>query len=238
MNQRQIGILVLIIGIIFAIFMFGMKEQADEKVDIILNETGACFTPEGACLHQENNKIYLFGGIPAVALIILGLYLTFFDKTYQLFLQQQESLNNELVAAKQKDEFKAYLAGFTPEEQSILKAVREQEGIKQNTLRLRVGMSKAMLSILLNSLEKRDILTKKKSGKTNEVYLRKKFWKNYMYNSKNNQNYSRSLAILIYINPFIFSHDFHYKFVISILMGTEGIEPPAGGITFLKTGAA
>lgn len=175
MNQRHIGIIVLIVGIIVAVFTFGMKQDADEQVDIILEETGTCFTPEGVCLHQENNNIYLFGGIPAAALIILGLYLTFFDKTYQLLVQQQESLNNELAAAKEKDEFKAYLAGFTPEEQSILKAVHDQEGIKQNTLRLRVGMSKAMLSIMLNSLEKRDVLTKKKSGKTNEVYLRKKF---------------------------------------------------------------
>ena len=51
--------------------------------------------------------------------------------------------------------------------------MRDQEGITQNTLRLRVDMSKAKLSYVLRDLEKRDLITKVKKGKTHAVFLKK-----------------------------------------------------------------
>ena len=50
--------------------------------------------------------------------------------------------------------------------------VREQEGITQNTLRLRLNMSKAKLSYVLQELEKRNLIKRIKKGKTLAIYLR------------------------------------------------------------------
>ena len=175
MNQRLIGILLIVLGVAVMVFTVLAKQQADEHARSMMVDAGTCFTPEGVCLHEQSNKVFLFGWVPSVALLILGAYLLFFDRSYALLVEQQRSFKEELEAARRKDEFSAFLAGFTPEEQSIIKAVRDQEGIKQSTLRLRVGMSKAMLSIMLDSLEKRDVVAKRKAGKTNQVFLRQKF---------------------------------------------------------------
>jgi len=59
-------------------------------------------------------------------------------------------------------------------EKEVITAVREQEGITQNTLRLRVDMSKAKLSQVLGNLEKKGLIKREKERKTFAVYLREK----------------------------------------------------------------
>ena len=92
-----------------------------------------------------------------------------------MLLQQHKEVASALKEAKEKDVFQAYLAGFSEEEQKVLKAVKEQEGIQQSTLRYRINMPKTSLSLLLKSLEEREIITRKEHGKTNEIFLVRKF---------------------------------------------------------------
>jgi len=176
MNQKLIGIIIIIIGVLLATLITTMKVHSDSEIDAVIEETGSCYLDDGTCLHDEqSNAMYVAGWILSAALIILGAYLVFFDKTQQLLAEQQKEVSSALKAAKKEDSFKAFLAGFSDEEQSVLKAIKEQDGIKQSTLRYRTGMSKTSLSLLLKSLESKKIISRKTSGKTNEVFLRKKF---------------------------------------------------------------
>lgn len=181
MNQKQIGTILIIVGLLLVVFLFMAKTREDAYIDILMQGNGgSCYLDDGSCLHEDRSfASYIFGGALAATLILFGLYLAFFDRTQEVLAKHQLKLSNALESAakqeKEKDEFSAFLAGFSVDEQKILKAVKEQEGILQSTLRFRTGMSKTTLSLILKSLEERELVSRKPEGKTNKVFLRKKF---------------------------------------------------------------
>ncbi|MBW2999006.1 hypothetical protein KY321_05700, partial [Candidatus Woesearchaeota archaeon] len=179
MNQKHIGIIILILGIIFAYSTYVEQKETSEQIQDLVLETGSCFQDDGTCLHEESSKDGMIGWIISTAAILFGLYIGFIDKTQKVLQEHQVKVSKALEESKrlekEKDEFQAYVSAFTEEEQRILKAVREQDGIKQSTLRYRADMSKTTLSLILKSLEERKVISRKTSGKTNEVYLVKKF---------------------------------------------------------------
>ncbi|MBU0461290.1 MAG: hypothetical protein KJ574_01755 [Nanoarchaeota archaeon] len=180
MNQRQIGTIVIILGIILAALVFMIKARDDKMIAQLIEERGSCYLEDETCLHEDRDYTpYIIGWVLSAALVILGAYLIFFDKTQKMLAEQQVKVSSALKEAKEqeksKDEFQAFLSGFNADEQAVLKAIKEQDGILQSTLRYRTGMSKSTLSLLLQSLEQRQIISRKQSGKTNQVFLRKKF---------------------------------------------------------------
>ena len=68
--------------------------------------------------------------------------------------------------------FEIIMKALDPFEQKVVKAISEQDGITQNTLRLRLDMSKAKLSYVLQELEKRGIIKRIEKGKTLAIYLK------------------------------------------------------------------
>jgi uncharacterized membrane protein len=180
MNQKQVGIALIIAGVLLAGMIFSLKMQEDTRINMIIQQQGTCFLKDGTCLHAtQNYTLFIFGWILSVGLVILGVYLIFFDRTQQMLAQQHLEVSSALKEAKKqekdKDEFHAFLSGFSADEQAVLKAVKEQEGILQSTLRYRTGMSKTTLSLLLKSLEERKIVSRKPAGKTNMIFLIKHF---------------------------------------------------------------
>ncbi len=175
MNQKQIGVIIIIIGILLTLFIYTIKSREDSSINHIIKQQGSCFLEDGTCLHEDRNfTLYIFGWILSAVLIVFGAYLLF-DKTQQHLAKHQLEVSSALKKAKQSNEFTAFLAGFNEEERLILKAIKEQDGIKQSTLRFRTGISKSSLSLLLKELENKKIISRKPSGKTNKVFLRKKF---------------------------------------------------------------
>lgn len=177
MNQKYIGIILIIMGILLGMLTYSYKVKEDFYIENMIDmQEGSCFLEDGTCLHADRvHSSYIISGIISGLMVLFGLYLIFFDRTQQLMVQNNKEVASALKEAKKKDTFKAFLEGFTSEEKSILQAVHDQDGIKQSTLRFRTGLSKSTLSLLLKSLEERGYVSRKSAGKTNEVYLRKRF---------------------------------------------------------------
>jgi uncharacterized membrane protein len=180
MNQKQIGTILIIIGLILAIFVYYMHQREARIISEFVSDKGSCFLDDGTCLHEERNPIiYIIGWIISAALITFGIYLAFFDRTQKVLLDNQKRLSEALLEAskkeKEKDEFAAFLSGFSAEEQKVLKAIHFQDGIKQSTLRYKTGISKSSLSLILRSFEEKKIISRRISGKTKQVFLQKNF---------------------------------------------------------------
>lgn len=181
MNQKQIGIIIISIGVLMIAFLAMAKVREESYIRLIVERNnGSCFLEDGTCLHQDRSFLsYIFGGTLSGVLIIFGIYLTFFDKTQKTLAEHQIKVSNALQKAqemeKSKDEFGAFLSGFNADEQKLLKAIKEQDGITQATLRYRTGISKTQVSLLLKLFEEKGFVTRKPSGKTNQIFLQKKF---------------------------------------------------------------
>lgn len=175
MNLKHIAIMLIIVGLLMGIFLFVTKQQEDKYINKIIEDQGGICYVDGVCLHDQQFIKYFIGAILSIAVTLSGVYLIFFNRANKIIMKQQKEVASALKEAKEKDAFQSYLAGFSEDEQKVLRAIREQDGIQQSTLRYRINMSKTSLSLLLKSLEERGIITRKEHGKTNEIFLVQKF---------------------------------------------------------------
>jgi uncharacterized membrane protein len=181
MHQRAIGILLIIVALVIAGGTYYAKQNAEMTINVVVNATGSCFLNDGTCLHNQETIYTTIGWVISVILFLVGLYLVVFDRTATKLAAHERKIEaavekvEKVEKASEKDAFETYLAAFQPQEQLILKAIREQDGILQSTLRYRVGMGKATLSLKLAELEKKGIISRKEKGKTNQIFLRKRF---------------------------------------------------------------
>ena len=179
MNQRYIGVVLIIIAVFAGSIIYVLHAREESYIHHIMAQTGTCILEDGTCLHDRSMPVYVFGYSFMGALFLFGIYLAFIDRTQRFITEHQIKVSRALESAKKqdrkKDEFRAFLSSFNEEEQKVILAVREQDGIKQSTLRFRTGFSKTGLSLLLKSLEERNVVSRKPVGKTKSVYLIKKF---------------------------------------------------------------
>ena len=182
MKSKKLGIVLIIIGVIFLVILILFKLQINNLIDLGMQASGGtCFLEnKGECIHEKIGRqvsipMYIGIGI-IVATLSLGFYLIFFEKSQEVMQKTHEELIKNIGDVKKKEDkdekFKYLLKGLDEHEQKVLNFVREQDGITQATLRIRADMSKTMLSFVLSSLEKKNLIKKVPKGKTNQIYLK------------------------------------------------------------------
>jgi len=164
MENKKLGILMVVISLIFFLFLiyFNMK-LSENSSKSECNPTEECKAIES--IFTITHIGFGFFGF----MLALGFYLLFFNKTEERIFKRLEDDKNKKI---NEEKFEIILKALDDYEKKVLRAVKEQDGITQNTLRLRTNMSKAKLSYVLQELEKRNLVRRIPKGKTLEVWLK------------------------------------------------------------------
>lgn len=184
MNNKKVGVLIVILALILGGFLYFFRQQYVELQlsKVSTGPKGECIHPSGeTCPYEQINQV-AFPTIIATAVIVLlgllGIYLVFFEKSRVKLEEKHEEIIQTLAETKKKEteeeHFNILLQGLDDYEKKVLQAVKEQDGIGQNTLRLRTELSKTKLSMVLSQMEKKGLIAKIKKGKINEVFLKRK----------------------------------------------------------------
>ena len=164
MENKRLGVLLVILSIVFFIFIIyfntGLSQQS---IDLGCNLNEGCV--EVASSLSVTHIAFGFFGF----MLALGFYILFFHKSEEMILKRLEDHKKERT---DEEKFDLILKALDNYEKKVLKAVKEQDGITQSTLRLRTDMSKAKLSYVLQELEKRNLIKRSPKGKTLQVFLK------------------------------------------------------------------
>ncbi len=173
MDNRKIGLTVLILSTLFGTVAFtAMTKFANHAQDI------GCFdNPQCTQLESVLNWSHFTVGI-VFAAFALGIYLLFFSKSEHLLRQaikrlevEKNRLEKEHHVKISDGKFNAILKTLDPAESTILSIIKEQEGITQNTLRIKANLSKGKVSQVLSDFHKRGLIKKEEKGKTYALYV-------------------------------------------------------------------
>ncbi len=167
MDNKKLGIMLVVLGIVLGFIILAFNQtinaQAEEGCDC------AGMEESGFCPMDDSTPWQTYAGIILVSVMAaLGLYLIFFEKSQKAIvstLEKQKQIQSE------EEKFDILLKGLNEDEKKIIKAVKEQDGITQQTLRLRTDLHKSKLSILLDGLEKKDLIKRVDKGKTKQVFI-------------------------------------------------------------------
>lgn len=169
MNNHKIGLILIIIGIIIASSILTVKLNEDKTINKVVEDQGTCYLADGTCLHETNWLPYILGWTLSAAILALGAYLVFFEKSQKAVIATLEKQKQEQT---EEEKFSILLRGLDQDERRVINAVKGQNGITQDTLRIRTDLHKSKLSILLDRLEKKDLIKRVEKGKTKQVFLK------------------------------------------------------------------
>ncbi|MBS3091453.1 hypothetical protein J4217_03345 [Candidatus Pacearchaeota archaeon] len=159
MENKQVGYLV--IGL--AIVVLGITFLFNNALKEIVNSSCTMAGHENCTMYDTINKqTYLSIGIVAI-IVVIGIVLVFTKPKERIVIKK----------IKEKQEERIYdLSDLRKEDKDTFKIVRESGTIFQADLIEKTGYGKAKVSRILDRLENRNLIERKRRGMTNVVVLK------------------------------------------------------------------
>lgn len=165
MENKRLGFVILSISILASLLAFGVMGVLGRQTTAL-----KCY-PTNECQKVESLMNLSHIAVGLIAFIgALGIYLLFFSTSEEAIMKRLEEEKNAKI---EQDEFELVTKAMDENEKKMLKAVKEQEGITQSTLKFRTDLSKSKVSQILTDFEKKHLIKREIQGKTYSVYLAK-----------------------------------------------------------------
>lgn len=161
MENKQVGYLVLGIAALLVIIIFLYQDALKEIVAL------SCGLEHGEVCPMEqtiNQQTYLALGIVGILTIISGML---------IFSKPKEKVIVKQVKVKEKRK-KPSLKGLGKREKEVIDILYKENGaIFQSTLKEKIGIGKVGMTRLLDKLEAKQLVERKRRGMNNIVVLKK-----------------------------------------------------------------
>ena len=167
MENKKLGFVILSISIVASILAFGFMGVLGKQTTAL-----QCY-PTNECQRVESLMGLSHVAVGLISFIgALGIYLLFFSTSEEAILKRLEEEKNMKI---EENKFDLVLKAMDENERKVLKAIKEQDGITQSTLKYRTDLSKAKVSQILTDFEKKHLVKREAKGKTYSVYLAENF---------------------------------------------------------------
>ncbi len=159
-TQRQLGLLVTGCGIALLLILLFLKIDTDENAVALCKELHGNISEkdfEPCPLHKGSNSWAMVLAFSLISvMVVIGVSMIFMQKS----LEHKKAFNIDIKS-------------LDDEEKKIVEKIKEKEGsIYQSDLIKETGYSKVKITRILDKLESKGILEKKRRGMTNIVVLR------------------------------------------------------------------
>ncbi|MBI3190161.1 MarR family transcriptional regulator [archaeon] len=170
---KKIGILMLVIAVIIALFGVWLKVYNDKLTQINVNETGTCYLPDGTCLHTTSDSILYFTFGIATIIAVIGVYLLLKKKEPKRAVIKKRIIEKPVKKMEERTAEAPRTLG--PEMRKMFDLIAQSDGaILQRELVMKSGMDKVKVSRILDKLEMQGLIERRRHGMSNLVVLKKK----------------------------------------------------------------
>lgn len=154
MNNKQVGLIITSFAVILGIVIYFFNRALSQIVNTSCDHGPSC-PMWGSITFHTNITIALM-----IIVLLIGLYFVFFgDK------------NKKTKTKKTQDYIMPQ--DLNPDEKQIIQIIMEEDGaIFQSQLTEKTGMSKVKITRILDKLEGKGIIERKRRGMTNVVILK------------------------------------------------------------------
>lgn len=161
--SKKFGVVLIIVGILLALSVISERMKEINYINLIIQQNnGSCFLEDGTCLHNTQNLVPIyFGGTVSLGLLLGGVY---------FILKDNKAKQGQKIEEKAEQKRNVLL---NDDEKLLVEKIKESQGtIFQSELVEKTGFTKVKVTRILDKLEGKGVIERKRRGMTNVVILK------------------------------------------------------------------